>query len=95
LAAAGAPPLSSRGIVFRVWVRCEDGSSGEREPIEVGWGHRRIRVREIVDRWFGAGCRYFKLIADDGGLYILRHDQMADAWELTFFQRAAHANTGP
>jgi hypothetical protein len=80
--------------VFEVEVRCIAGASGELEPVEVDCGRRRILVREIVDRWFGDGHRYFKLLGDDGGLYILRHDKQRDAWEITMFERTTRGAAG-
>jgi hypothetical protein len=37
---------------------------------------------EIVDRWYGPDRSCFKVLADDGGTYLLRHDMNADSWEL-------------
>jgi hypothetical protein len=31
--------------------------------------------------------RCFKLRGDDGAVYLVRHDEAADRWELTMFQR--------
>ncbi len=48
---------------------------------------RRIDVIENLDRWLGPDYAYFKIMGDDGNLYILRLDEARDAWELTMFQR--------
>jgi len=40
-----------------------------------------------VDRWIEPGRRWFKVRADDGDTYILRHDEGAGAWELAAFRR--------
>jgi hypothetical protein len=45
-------------------------------------GERTLRVRTVVDRWFGEDHAYFKLLAEDGTTYILRHDRELDQWEL-------------
>jgi hypothetical protein len=37
---------------------------------------------EVVDSWHGADHAYYKLIADDGNLYVIKHDMDEDAWEL-------------
>ena len=37
---------------------------------------------EILDRWLEPGSRYFKVRADDGRTFILRHDSVNDWWEL-------------
>lgn len=48
---------------------------------------REVEIVENLDRWLGADYAYFKVRGDDGNLYILRFDEVQDAWELTMFQR--------
>jgi hypothetical protein len=47
-------------------------------------GERRIDL-EIVDQWYGPGCRYVKVRAHDNSVYILRFDEICDDWELIMF----------
>lgn len=72
---------------FRVRVECYAGHRGEQEPrrFVLGRGERPITVVNILDRWIGPDHRYFKLTGDDGALYILRHDETVDTWEMTFY----------
>jgi phage FluMu gp28-like protein len=56
------------------------------EPALFSLGSREIAVIEIVDRWPGNDYTYFKVLADDGNTYILRHDDKVDQWEMTYFQ---------
>jgi hypothetical protein len=72
------PPLSLR-------VECYAGHRGEEEPRRFFIGDRRIEVEEVIDRWIAPDHRYFKLQADDGGIYILRHDHQSGRWELTMY----------
>jgi hypothetical protein len=44
-------------------------------------------VTQILDRWYGPGYRSFKVLADDGNLYILRHDEREDLWTLDSFRK--------
>lgn len=69
----------------RLHVVCHAGYRGEEEPRRVHFGERPAEVAEILDRWHGPDHRYFKLRGDDGALYILRHDETADFWELVFY----------
>jgi hypothetical protein len=48
----------------------------------------RLAALEIVARWQGPEDRSFRVGADDGNLYILRHDEARDAWQLEAFTRA-------
>ena len=49
-------------------------------------------VAEVLDRWDGDAHRYFRLRADDGCVYILRHDLRGDFWELRFFRNESAAH---
>ena len=42
-------------------------------------------VQEILDRWYGPDDRYFKIRAEDGNVYILRHSEAG--WSLASFRR--------
>jgi hypothetical protein len=46
-------------------------------------------VKEVLDQWYGQGYQCFKVLADDGNLYILRHDQAEDTWTLDAFRSGA------
>jgi hypothetical protein len=70
-------------------VDCYSGHRGEETPRRLHLGSRSIEVVEIIDRWYGPDHRYLKLKGDDGAVYLLRHDERADRWELTMFQREA------
>lgn len=70
---------------FEVQVECYAGYRGEQEPRRFRLGGRDIEVREILDRWLDPAHRYFKIRGDDDATYILRHDTLADHWEITFF----------
>jgi hypothetical protein len=68
-------------------VECYAGHRGEEEPRAFYLGERRVTVAEVLDRWLEPDHRYFKIRADDGATYILRHDIADNRWELTLFER--------
>jgi hypothetical protein len=68
-------------------VECYAGYRGEQEPVAFWLGERRLVVGEIVDRWFAPAQRWFRVRADDGDTYVLRHDEGAGSWELAAFTR--------
>jgi hypothetical protein len=79
-----------------VRVECYAGHRGEQEPRRFFVGERMIAVDEILDRWLAPDHRYFKLHGNDGGTYILRHDEVHDRWELTLYERGAQGRrAGP
>jgi hypothetical protein len=70
---------------MQIRVQCYAGHRGEEEPRAFDLGDRRLEVVEIIDRWLAPDHRYFKVQADDGNVYILRHDEAAGEWEMTSF----------
>lgn len=67
-------------------VECYAGHRGEQEPRAFSIGARRVCVEEIIDRWISPLHRYFKVRADDGDVYILRHDEPSGLWTLTMYE---------
>ncbi len=72
---------------MEVRVACHAGYRGEETPRGFSLGDRRIAVIDVIDRWLAPEHRYFKLLGDDGNVYILRHDTAHERWELTLFDR--------
>lgn len=70
-----------------IQVECYAGYRGEQEPVAFRLGGRRLAVRAIVDRWFAPGSRWFRVDADDGNLYVLRHDDAGSQWSVAAFTR--------
>jgi len=68
-----------------VRVECYAGHRADAEPRHLYIGAREVVVTEIIDRWLDPRHRYFKLRGKDGGIYLLRHDTIADSWEMTLY----------
>ena len=69
-------------------VECYSGYRGEETPRRFWMASRRIDVRRVIDQWLAPDHRYFKLLGDDGCVYILRHDPHGHRWELIFFHQS-------
>jgi hypothetical protein len=67
---------------MKIRVECHAGYRSEEEPRAFTLGERRFEVVQLTDRWLDPEYRYFKVLADDGRSYILRHDTASDDWEL-------------
>ncbi|OGA35716.1 MAG: hypothetical protein A3G80_05555 [Betaproteobacteria bacterium RIFCSPLOWO2_12_FULL_62_13b] len=67
---------------MKIRVECYAGYRGEQEPRAFTLGERRFEVLEILDRWLAPDHRYFKVRADDGRAFVLRHDSASAEWEL-------------
>jgi len=74
-------------------VECYAGYRGEETPRRFFIGQRRVEVDEILDRWVGPDDRYFKLRGDDKGIYLLRHDEVEERWELTVYDSGGREET--
>ena len=69
-------------------VDCYAGHRGEQTPRALLLHGRRIDLVTLVDQWLAPNHRYFKAADASGNVYILRHDEASDRWELTLVQRA-------
>lgn len=67
---------------MKIRVECYAGHRAGEEPRAFQLGERRFAVSEILDRWLDPRHRYFKVKADDGRQFVLRHDLVSDDWEL-------------
>ena len=71
-------------------VDCRAEYRGEQAPVRLRLGRREVGVERVLDRWLSPDHRYFKVRGDDGGTYIVRHDEGRGRWELTFFAEGEH-----
>jgi len=74
--------------MMHIRVECYAGYRGEETPRRFWLGEKRVEVQDVLDRWMAPDHRYFKILGDDLAVYILRHDVVSWAWELTFYQQA-------
>ena len=58
-----------------IHVECYAGYRGEQEPLAIRFGERRVAVCAVVDRWYSPSQRWFKVEAEGGDTYIVRHDE--------------------
>ena len=79
-----------RPITIRV--ECHAGPRGEESPRRFYLGANEIAIVDIVDRWLGPNLRYFKVRAAERDVYILRHDNQTQQWEITLFSREDYLN---
>jgi len=63
------------------------GYRADERPRSFTIKERVFEVKEVLDRWYGEGHDYFKLLADDGYKYIIRHDREKDEWELVMMEK--------
>lgn len=69
-----------------VTVECYAGHRADERPLRFTLSGRRYEVTEVDDQWYSPEARYFRVRADDGNLYVLRHDERQDVWTLEGFR---------
>lgn len=81
-------PESAPRTGVSVVVECYAGHCADERPLRFTLGGRKYEVAEMDDQWYSPGAKYFRLRADDGNLYVLRHDERQDVWTLEGFRAA-------
>jgi hypothetical protein len=67
---------------MRIEVETYSGFKADERPLRFRLGGRWLAVEEVLDRWYGPHAAHFRVRAEDGGVYALRHDQREDRWML-------------
>ena len=78
---------------MRLKVECATGPL-EHRPLRFTAGGRLVEIDEIVDAWPGEPHTYFKVTDSRKNVYIVRHDEIHDEWDLVMFQRAHVRSNG-
>jgi hypothetical protein len=71
-----------------IYVDCYAGYRANERPLRFILRGREFRVEELDDRWYSPDASYFRVRADDGNFYVLRHDEFRDVWTLDGFRAA-------
>jgi hypothetical protein len=74
---------------MRIQVQCYAARKADERPIRFQLGVRDFMVEEVLDQWYGPDEEFFKVRADDGNLYVLRHQGLEDEWRLESFRQTA------
>jgi hypothetical protein len=67
-------------------VECYAGSRADEHPLRFAIRERVFDVCELDGQWHSPGATYFRVLADDGNFYVLRHDEAQDLWTLDGFR---------
>jgi hypothetical protein len=69
-------------------VQCYAGFKADERPQKFTLGGRDFIVDAVDDQWYSPAAIYFRVRADDGNYYVLRHDEVQDFWTLDAFRAA-------
>ncbi|MFZ0636438.1 MAG: hypothetical protein WA755_13460 [Candidatus Acidiferrales bacterium] len=69
-------------------VQCYAGYRADERPQRFTLRGRNFEVSEVDGQWYSPSVMYFRVRADDGNYYVLRHDEVQDSWTLDAFRAA-------
>ena len=69
-------------------VECYSGYKVDERPVRFRLGERWLSVEEVVDRWYDPDAIYFRVRAEDGSFYVLKHAERDGLWTLEAFRNA-------
>ena len=75
-------------IAMKVQVTCYSGRVADERPVRFRLEEHEYMVEEVLDQWYGPEHLFFKVRADDGKAYILRHQTSVPdgEWDLVSFR---------
>lgn len=73
-----------------ITVQTYSGYRGDERPVSFSCGGWTWRVVEILDRWYDPDYDGFRVLAEDGGTFLLRHDLNTGRWEIVPRITATH-----
>ncbi len=66
----------------KIQVITYSGYKANERPLHFLVDGEDIKVREIVDRWYGEDHDFFKVVGDDGHTYVLKWHRSQGEWML-------------
>jgi hypothetical protein len=67
-------------------VECYSGYKGDERPLRFTIGSKTLEVSEVQDQWYSPSAIYFRVLASDGNIYILCHQEGQDLWTLEVYR---------
>jgi hypothetical protein len=82
---------------MKLRVECYSGGKADERPIRFHLNGHDYFVEEVLDQWYGPDDAYFKVRADEGNLYILRHETSTPegVWTLESFRQSKEETDRP
>jgi hypothetical protein len=63
-------------------VECQAGYRYPENPLYFKLQGRRFKIEKVLDRWYGEDALFFKVLAVDGLIYLLRYALGQETWTL-------------
>ena len=69
-------------LPIKVDVVAYSGYKANERPLYFIVNDRKLDVVNIIDRWYGLEHDYYKVLADEAKVYLLKWNRMHDIWFL-------------
>jgi len=66
----------------KIEVGAYSGYKANERPLFFVLDDRTFNVKNTIERWYGVEHDYFRVLADDGKVYLLRWHRSLDVWFL-------------
>jgi len=72
-------------------VECYSGRKADEHPLRFWFGGRQYQVESMLEQWYDPESISYKIRANDGNVYILRHasSRPDGEWVLVSFRQTA------
>jgi hypothetical protein len=76
---------------MKLEVECYSGWKADEKPVRFRLDSHEYRVKQILDQWYGPNEIFYKVLADDGNIYIFRQQTSTPngIWNLVSFRQNA------
>ena len=64
----------------KIEVIAYSGYKANERPLYFVLDERKIEVNNVLDRWYGQDHNYFKVLASDGLIYLIKWNRSLDVW---------------
>jgi hypothetical protein len=65
-----------------IQVEAYSGYKANERPLHFILDSNRKDVKQVLDQWYDQDHDYFKVLADDGQVYVLKWHRFSDTWLL-------------
>jgi hypothetical protein len=69
-----------------IQVECYSGQRADERPLRFTAGANTYTIDRVDDKWYSPDATYFRVTANDGNVYVLRHDETKDEWTMEAFR---------
>ncbi len=75
-------------------VMAYSGYKANERPVSFVLERKKLGVVSLMDRWYGVENDYFKVLADDGKIYLIRWHRLLDLWFVVKIMDLEHRPIG-